>query len=210
MLFGITQNKATESQNSIKGILKYIASSKMIKLYLAFYFVGTMAINTGLALKMLMLTNILEFSDSGATKYFLLVGLVADIIGILALKYFTPKNDYITITIKFGIRFLAYVLVFLSNSLIITIIAITWSLLISTAYENKTDAPYINAVPNEHQLLFGNIRYMINVTAEAVGIFLAGTMYKYGIRYMLGLSAFFMIFQIGMAYRLIYIRNNKI
>lgn len=37
-----------------------------------------------------------------------MVGLIADGIGIIALKYFTPKNDYLTLTIKFGIRYLVY------------------------------------------------------------------------------------------------------
>ena len=39
-----------------------------------------------------MLTNIFEFSDGNATKYLLIVGLCADVIGILVLKYFTFKN----------------------------------------------------------------------------------------------------------------------
>jgi len=208
-LIGINQKEQTKIEKTSKGIFKYIAKDKIIKLYLIFYFIGTVAMNTGIYLKMLMFTNIIGFSDSGATKYFLVIGLAADIIGVLALKYFTPKNDYITITIKFGIRFFAYVLVFLSNNIFITIIAISWSMLISTAYENKTDAPYINSIPNEYQLLFGNIRYIVGITAEATGIFFAGVMYEFGIRYMLGLSALLLIFQIGMAYRLIYMRTHK-
>lgn len=43
-----------------------------------------------------------------ATNYLLLVGLAADLLGIVALKYFTPKNDYITISIKFGTRLLIF------------------------------------------------------------------------------------------------------
>ena len=34
-------------------------------------------------------------------------------------------------------------------------------------------------------------------------------MYEIGLKYMLGLSAFFMIFQIGLAYYLIYLRNRR-
>lgn len=51
------------------------------------------------------LTDYFAFSDNIATNYLLIVGLLADGIGILALKYLIPKNDYLTITIKFGIRF---------------------------------------------------------------------------------------------------------
>ena len=164
---------------------------------------------TALGLKMLTLTNYFEFSDNQATNYLLIVGLLADVIGIIALKYLTPKNDYITITIKFGIRFLAYLIAFLSNSLILTLIAITWSILISTAYENICDGYYVNYVENKYQLTFTNFRYVIRYLGEAVGIFLCGIMYNIGLRYMFGLSALFMIFQIGLSYYLIYLRKEN-
>ena len=164
--------------------------------------------STALGLKMLTLINYFEFTDNQATNYLLIVGLLADLIGILALKYFTPKNDYITITIKFGIRFIAYLIAFLSNNIIITLIAITWSILISTSYENICDGYYINAVDTRYQLSLTNFRYVIRYLGEAVGVFLCGVMYEIGLRYMFGLSAFFMIFQIGVAYYLIYLRKN--
>ena len=88
-------------------------------------------------------------------------------------------------------------------------IAISWSLLISTAYENITDAPFINSVPNKYQLLFGSTRYMITLLGVSIGLLFAGLTFQYGIRYMLGLSAFFMIFQLAFAYRLIYMRKRE-
>lgn len=207
MLFIKQPDTQENTQNG--GIIKYIFSNTLVKTYLICYFVANIAMYTGLGLKMLMFTNILNFSDSNATNYFLIVGLFADLIGILALRYFTPRNDYVTITIKFGIRFLSYTIAFLSNNTIIVILAITWSILISTAYENVTDAPYINVVPNNFQVLFTDIRYIVGVLAESIGVFFAGIMYNYGIRYMLGLSAFFMIFQLILSYRLIYIRHHN-
>lgn len=163
--------------------------------------------STALGLKMLMLTNYFAFSDSNATNYLLVVGLIADGIGILALKYLTPKNDYLTITIKFGIRFIGYVIAFVSDNLIVTLIAITWSLLISTSYENVCDGVYINRLENERQLSFANIRYITKFLGEAVGVFFCGIMYETGLRYMFGLSSVFMIFQIGLAYYLIHLRR---
>lgn len=158
---------------------------------------------------MLMLTNVFNFSDGNATNYLLFVGLMADLLGVIALKYLTGKNDYITITIKFGIRFLLYGLAFLTNNLNLCFIAMTWSILISTAYENITDAPYINRVKNDYQMLFTNIRYIIGLIGTSIGLYFAGITYNMGIRYMLGLSAFFMIFQIGIAYYLIYLRTRR-
>lgn len=207
IMISIPSDKTREQNSSPKiSILRYILKSKLQIIYTIYVFVGTIAFSTALGLKMLILTNYIGFTDSGATNYFLIVGLIADGIGILALKYLTPKNDYITITIKFGIRFMLYIIAFLSNNVLITLIAITWSILISTAYENICEGYYINEISAEYQLEYTNFRYVIKYLGEAIGLFLCGLMYETGLRYIFGLSAFFMIFQISLAYYLIYLR----
>lgn len=205
----IKVNYIEEGQEKKQLMFKYILKSKIISLYLLDVFVGTIAMQTALGLKMLTLTNYFSFSDNIATNYLLIVGFLADGIGILALKYLTPKNDYLTITIKFGIRFIGYVIAFISNNLAITLIAITWSLLISTAYENICDGIYINRLESDYQLSFANIRYIIRFLGEAIGVFFCGIMYEIGLKYMFGLSALFMILQIGLAYYLIYLRKRE-
>ena len=149
-----------ETKTSKENIFKYIFTNKFRTTYIIYYLIGQIAYATALGLKMLTLTNYLNFSDSTATKYFLIIGILADIIGIVALKFLTPKNDYITITIKFGIKFLGDTLAFLSNNIIVVICAMYWSLLVSTAYENVTDAPYINSIELDKQLAYTNLRYM--------------------------------------------------
>ena len=188
---------------------KYIIKDKITIIYLLYYFIASIAMSVGLGLKMLMLTTKLGFSDVSATNYLLIIGLIADIIGIIALKFLTFKNDYLTIKIKFGLRLLIYLLAFFTNKYIIIIISITWSILISTAYENKTDAPYINRIKNEYHIFFSNIRYMIWMTGNSIGLYFAGIMYQYGINYMFGLSSIFMLFQLGLAYYLISLRNKE-
>lgn len=198
---------ATNKKSEIS--FKFILKDKVLITYLITYFVGTMAINTGLGLKMLMLTNQLNFTPSVATNYLLMIGLIADLIGIIALKYLTPKNDYITLTLKFGIRLLLYVIAFISNNITLVIIAITWSILISTAYENKTDGVYINRVETKHQLFFSDMRFVAGITAESIGLLLAGVVFEYGIRYILGLSALLIIPQLGLSYLMIYMRHKE-
>lgn len=190
-------------------IVKYVIKNKILTTYCIYQFIGAIAMETGLGLKMLTLTNYFRFSEGVATNYLVIVGLICDLIGIVALKYFTPKNDYVTITIKFVIRFLLYTLAFLTDNLIITMIAITWSILIGAAYENICDGPYVNAVDNEYQLTFTNFRYIVKYIGTAIGMFFCGLMYEKGLRYMFGLSAFFMIFQISLAYGLIYMRKHR-
>ena len=205
----IKNAKVNKEKVELKKTIQYIIKDKIVFLYIVDYLVGNMAMNTGLGLKMLMLTNGLHFSDGEATNFLLAVGLIADVIGIMALKYFTPKNDYLTITIKFGIRMALYWIAYISNDLNICLIAMTWSILISTAYENISDAPYINRIRNEYQMIFTNIRYTIGLVGTAIGLYFAGIMYNFGIVYNLGLSAFIMIFQIGIAYYCIYLRKKE-
>ena len=209
IVINIKNIKVDKERVELKKTIQYIIKDKIVFLYIVDYLVGNMAMNTGLGLKMLMLTNGLHFSDGEATNFLLAVGLIADVIGIMALKYFTPKNDYLTITIKFGIRMALYWIAYISNDLNICLIAMTWSILISTAYENISDAPYINRIRNEYQMIFTNIRYTIGLVGTAIGLYFAGIMYNFGIVYNLGLSAFIMIFQIGIAYYCIYLRKKE-
>ena len=201
-----TSNEISKDKTSC---LKIVLKSKIMYLYLIYTLIGTIAMSTALGLKMLTLTNYFNFSDNMATVYLLVIGLLADVFGIIALKYLTPKNDYLTITLKFGIRFLGYILAFFSNNLFIIIIAISWSIFISTAYENICDAVYINRLENRYQLSFSNMCHIIRFLGESIGVFLCGMMYEIGLKYMFGLSALFMLFQISIAYYLISLRKKE-
>ena len=201
-----TSNEISKDKTSC---LKIVLKSKIMYLYLIYTLIGTIAMSTALGFKMLTLTNYFNFSDNMATVYLLVIGLLADVFGIIALKYLTPKNDYLTITLKFGIRFLGYILAFFSNNLFIIIIAISWSIFISTAYENICDAVYINRLENRYQLSFSNMCHIIRFLGESIGVFLCGMMYEIGLKYMFGLSALFMLFQISIAYYLISLRKKE-
>lgn len=201
-----TSNEISKDKTSC---LKIVLKSKIMYLYLIYTLIGTIAMSTALGLKMLTLTNYFNFSDNMATVYLLVIGLLADVFGMIALKYLTPKNDYLTITLKFGIRFLGYILAFFSNNLFITIIAISWSIFISTAYENICDAVYINRLESRYQLSFSNMCHIIRFLGESIGVFLCGMMYEIGLKYMFGLSALFMVFQISIAYYLISLRKKE-
>lgn len=208
-IINIKRTIIIEKPTSIKESLRYAIKDKIQRNYYIYIIFSETAMNTGLGLKMLMLTNQIGFSDANATNYLLIVGLLADAIGIFILKYLTPKNAYLTVTLKFGIRFWFYTMAFLSNNLTSCLIAMSWSILISTAYENVVDAPYVNRIPNEYQILFTNYRYIVKTIGTSIGLYFAGIVYPLGIPYMLGLSAFFMIFQMSFAYYLVYLRKKE-
>lgn len=185
------------SQNvKSKVSFKEIFDSKINNVYFMYGIFANIAMKSALGLKMLMLTNKLSFSVTNATLYVLIIGLLSDIVGIIILKKITFKNNYINIFIKFGIRNILYLTAFLCNNVNVIMIAITWSLLISTAYENITEAPYINRIKDSNQLFFNSVRYGIWIIGESIGLFFAGVMYKLGLRYIFGFSSIFILLQI--------------
>lgn len=190
-------------------ITKYILASKIQTAYMIYAFLAAMSFATALGLKMLMLTDYLQFTPTVATNFLLITGIIADIIGVLALKYLTPKNDYLTMTLKFGVRLIAYIVAVLTDNNFIFLLAITWSLLISTAYEDITDGYYINRVENKHQFRYNTFKYVISFLGEAAGMLLCGIVYEYGIGAILGSAAVIMVFQIVIAYHLIYLRTQQ-
>lgn len=190
-------------------ILKYVLKSKLQVCYMIYAFLAAMSFATALGLKMLVLTNYLDFSAGTATNYLLIVGLLSDVVGVLALKYFTPKNDYLTLTLKFGIRLLAYVITVIAEDPFMSMLAITWSILISTAYEDVTDGCYINLVDNRHQLSYSTIKHVMSFAGEAVGTLLCGAMYGFGIGFMMGAAAIITAVQLSIAFYLIHLRHHR-
>lgn len=188
--------------------LRYILGNKLQRGYMVYTFLAGTAYNTAIALKMLMLTDSFGFSAGIATNYLLVVGLSADFIGILALKYFTPKSDYLAMSIKFGVRGIFLAIAFLSGSNFICFLALTWTLLSSTAYENVSDGYYINAVDNRHQLKYNTLRYVVHHLGIALGTFLCGQMFQFGPGPIFGLAALIIVFQLIAAFYLIHLRHS--
>lgn len=189
--------------------LKYILKNKLQAFYMLYAFLSSTSFATALGLKMLIMTNLLEFSASTATNYLLIAGLMGDVLGMIALKYFTPKNDYITMTLKFGIRLGAYVVAVLADNPFVFLLAFTWAMLSETAYEDVSDGYYINLVDNRHQLGYNTVKHVMNYLGEATGVLFCGWTYDYGLGAILGCAALIMVFQMGIAYYLIFLRHRS-
>lgn len=190
-------------------VKKYILKNKIQRMYMIYAFLAGAAYMATIGLRMLVLTDYFGLSARMGTNYLLLVGLASDVLGILALKYFTPKNDYITLAIKFGTRLIIFAGAFFTDSLFLCFVALTWTLLSSTAYENITDGYYINAIDNRHQLKYNTIKYVATTTGEAAGTFLCGQMFELGPKYIFGASGVLIIFQLGVAFYLINLRHKQ-
>ncbi len=204
----MTEREPSRRLSTFKYVKNYILKDRLQRVYMIYAYLAATSFAAALGLKMLMLTNQLHFSVSVSTDFLLIVGLLSDIIGIAALKFFTPKNDYLTIFLKFGIRLLIFIAAIFSNDVFMMLIAITWTLLSSTAYEDVSDGHYINVIPNHHQFRYGTVKNVVTYLGEATGLLFAGWMYNYGIPHILAISAAFTLVQISVAYYLIYLRHH--
>lgn len=208
LMFSFHTRPTFKEPPSRASMVKFILKSRTQTIYMIYAYLAATSFAVALGLKMLILTGHLHFSVNTATNFLLIAGLLSDGIGIIALKYFTPKNDYLTMTLKFGIRLVAYIIAVLSNDVFVMLIAILWSLLSSTAYEDVSDGYYINVVDNRHQFRYSTVKYVISYLGEATGLFLAGQMFDFGVPAILGLSAAITTVQLGVAYYLIYLRQH--
>lgn len=209
MMMRLNVKPTEKSPTRRSSIVKYVLKSRLQVFYMFYAFLAATSFAVALGLKMLVLTNDLSFSVGTATNYLLIAGLISDIIGVFALKHFTPKNDYVTMTLKFGIRLLAYIIAVIADDPFISLLAITWSILISTAYEDVSDGYYINLVDNRHQFGYSTLKYVMTVGGEAVGMLLCGITYEYGLTCMLGTSAAITAVQMVVAYYLIFLRHHR-
>ena len=204
----VVTERPPEQASSIIKTVQDLAKNKIQRVYMIYVFLTEIAFSTAMGLKMLMLTDSFGFSAGIATNYLLVAGLIADFVGILALKYFTPKNDYATVTLKFGIRFVTYSLAAISGSTFLCFLAFTWAILSSTAYENITEGHYINAIDNRHQFKYNTVRHVIQYFGAAIGTFLCGQMFGFGPAAVFGLASFVVICQLVPAYYLVYLRHQ--
>lgn len=175
-----------------------------------FYFIYSIVGNTSyycaLGMQMLILTNVLDYTVQDATFFFLIMGIIADIFGIIALKKLTPKNDYVTIFLKLGFRMIGYTIAFLFPTNELILFAIMIALFTSTAYENRTDGIYFNRFDTAYQLVASNIRNLINKLGETLGFFIAGFLFPFGVSLIFGVAAVVGFIQLGIGWYLVYLR----
>lgn len=201
---------APAQRTSIKRVIKLVFKDRLQRNYMIYCFLTNVAWSAAMGLKMLSLTDSFGFSAGIATNYVLVVGLIADFIGIIALKFLTPKNDYLTLTIKYGIRVAVLTVAMLSESMFLCFIAFTWMILSSTAYENITDGYYVNLVDNRHQFQYNTLRHVISGLGTALGVFICGKMFDFGPGAMFGVAAIGVVLQLMISYYLIYLRMRKV
>ena len=194
-----------ERKNNIKNIFK----DKILRFYLFYFFICQTAYFSALGMQLLMIVRYAQFSSSTA-GLFIVVGCVCgDLFGVLALKKLTPKNDCLTIFVKFGIRFLFYLAIVIFPIKEVFLVGLFVSYLISRAYENKTDGIYVNRCDKADMFTFSNLRYIFGYMGKATGTLIVGFTFELGLSYIFGICLIFMVLQMTMALYLIKMRKNE-
>lgn len=203
----VKKEKKVESRKSLKTL--NLKKDKISRVYLGYVFFGEMSFSCITELQVLLLADYFDFSARTISNYSILLGIGSVIVGSLVIAKFTLKNNYINLSLKFGIRLLLYILAFLFNQKILILLAFIFVELSSDAYIDITDAPYVNRYNDEDQLAFNNLKEMIEYVATSIGVFLCGIALLYGIRYIFLVSSVFIILQIILAFYALYLKNQE-
>ena len=194
-----------ERKNNIKNIYK----DKILRFYLFYFFICQTAYFSALGMQLLMIVRYAQFSSSTAGLFIVIGCVCGDLFGMLALKKLTPKNDCVTIFVKFGTRFLFYLAIVIFPIKEVFLVGMFASYLISRSYENKTDGIYVNRCANADMFTFSNLRYIFGYMGKATGILIVGFTFELGLSYIFGICLIFMTLQMTMALYLIKMRRNE-
>lgn len=169
--------------NQLKSIVLKIKKDKVSIFYLLYVIFGEISYSCITELQVLVLADYFYFSATAISNYSIILGIGAVLVGSLVIAKLTFKNNYINILLKYGIRFILYVLALIFNHKLLILLAFIFIELSSDAYIDVVDAPYVNRFSNEEQLAFNNLKEMIEYIGTGIGIFLCGIALIYGVRY---------------------------
>lgn len=196
--------------NQLKEIIKKIKTDKISKIYLLFVIFGEISYSCLTEMQVLLLANYFHFEEATIANINIILGMASVIVGSVVIAKLTCKNNYVNLFLKFGIRFILYMIAFLLNSKIMMLISLVFIELSSDAFLDITHAPYINRFDSEDQLSFNNLKEMIEYLGTAIGVFLCGITLNLGLRYIFLVSSLFIVFQIAFAFYALYLRNKEI
>ncbi len=203
------QLKKQDVTNQLKSIVLKIKEDKVSLSYLLYVFFGEISYSSITELQVLILADYFYFSATAISNFSIILGLGAVLVGTFAIAKFTFKNNYVNILLKYGTRFLLYLLALILNQKFLILLAFIFIKLSSDAYIDITDAPYVNRFNNEEQLAFNNLKEMIEYIGTSIGIFFCGIALTYGVRFIFLVGGIFIMLQIGFALYALALRNSK-
>lgn len=176
--------------------LKGLFSKKSIRMYYAYAFVSSVAYDSVMSFQIVILRDFANLQIDRVSIFLLILGIIGDIFGLIALYKLTPKTDYFAILLKFGSRFVCYSIVIFINNPITIIVTMMVVLFFSRAYENVSDGKFVNAVKQENRFAHTNLRYLFSRSGHALGTYISGLLITIGINYVFMMGAIMVFIQI--------------
>lgn len=205
----IHKTKNVDQAAVFEKLINIIKKDKITKTYILQIMFGQIAYTTVLGMTMTFLTVGIGIESKTASLIYLIIGLAGVGFGILALAKLTPKNEYITLSIKYLFRTIGFTCAAIFNTKIAFLIAFLYPKFISSAYSHVTDGPYVNRFDSKYQLAFCNLREMLLYVCIAFGMFLCGRAILIDIRINFVISAVFCSLQWLLSLQASYLRRKE-
>lgn len=188
-----------ENTNLKESFIKILKSKTNIVFLIEQVFVN---ISYGIVfdLLLLILTSYIKLEVSFASIFI----IVSNIFGSISCTYFNKITNKISVNtaniIKFGSRFLGYLVAALTNNIYIYLLSIFIAHVTSRTLEDKVLAVFINNVDGNSKFLYENIRYFIASIGEGIGAFLAGIFLAKSLKMLFMAAAIFTLLQMIVLY----------
>ncbi len=189
--------------------LNKVRKDKVTRNYLIFNLMGNISYYclNGMLLTLIMVG--LNKETNEASIFMLIMSIISVLIGIIALKKLTFKNNYINLSIKYMFRSILYLLAFIFNSNIFFLIAIIYTKILSDSYSHVSDAPYINRFKESEQFNFSNLAEECKYLGRAIGTFICAIAVTYSLKYNFLFAFIFGLIALVFAYYSLYLRNKE-
>lgn len=182
LLFLQMDTKKEEIFN-MKQTICYFNNNKVLYFFLFVNFLGDMIWGAILGMPMLLLTENLHFSSNFASFFILGLGICSNILSMLVVKYFRFKNDHYNLLMKYGIRVILYVLLFITNSKFLLLITLVYLFLTDCPYSFIFSSYFINNIEEKYSLFLTTLKYCSSLLGKAIGTFFCGIVFHFEIRY---------------------------
>lgn len=180
MAVQIENNNA--SKFDIQKTMKYFNNNKVLYLFLFVNFLGDMIWGAILGMPMLLLTENLSFSSNFASYFILGLGIASNILSMLVVKYLRFQNDHHNLLMKYGIRVLLYLLIFITNNKLVLLLTLIYLFLSDCPYSFIFGSYFINNIDEKYSLFLTTLKYCSSLLGKAIGTFFCGIVFHYNLR----------------------------
>ncbi len=182
LLVSIQINGRNTAKFNLQKTIRYFNKHKIFYFFLFVNFLGDMIWGAIFGMPMLLLTNNLDFSSNFASFLILGLGICSSFLSMIVVKYLRFDNEHKNFFVKFGIRLLLYVLVFITNSKLILFITLIYLLITDCLYGFIFGGYFINAIDEKYSLFLTTLKYCSSLLGKAVGTFFCGIVFHFNLR----------------------------